>query len=43
MTSPEFVKRFLLYNKGQSLRFEVYETNGKDSNNISLAAPVSVS
>ena len=33
--SPEFVKRFILYNKNQSIRFEVYETDGNKSNDIS--------
>lgn len=34
--SPEFVKRFILYNKNQNIRFEVYETDGDKSSDISI-------
>lgn len=34
--SPEFVKRFVIYNKNQSLKFDVYDTNGERNQDISL-------
>ena len=35
MDSPEFIERFVIYNKNQSLKFDVYETNGEKNPDIS--------
>ena len=36
MDSPEFIERFMIYNKNQSLKFDVYDTNGEKNPDISI-------
>ena len=35
MDSPEFIERFVIYNKIKSIKFDVYDTNGEKKPDIS--------
>lgn len=40
MDSPEFIERFVIYNKNQSLKFDVYDTSGEKNPDISIFYPI---
>ena len=40
MDSPEFIERFVIYNKNQSLKFDVYDTNGEKNPDISTCPTI---